>query len=63
MDGLYSATADTGRDFVSFDFTSCHRANSKANFDDAVIEYKKKHGYKSIIKILSTTLLEPPSIY
>ena len=49
---LYTAQADTGRDFVSFQFMSAYRAGSKANFEDANIAYKRAHGHG--VKILKT---------
>lgn len=51
----YMAYADTGRDYVSFEFASEHRANSKANIEDAVREYRRKHGHK--IKVTGTLLI------
>lgn len=42
---LYTAEADTGRDYITFTFFSNHRAGSKANFADAVREYRRKHGH------------------
>lgn len=52
----YIAYADTGRDFIEFEFHSFHRANSKKNTDDAKSEYIKKHGHA--VKILQTTLFK-----
>lgn len=49
---IYSAQADTGRDFIEFQFTSSHRAGSKANFEDAKAAYKRRHGYT--VKIIRT---------
>lgn len=42
----YIAQADTGRDFIEFVFYSEHRANSKANIEDAQKCYKKFHGHR-----------------
>lgn len=53
---LYTAKADTGRDFITFIFFSEHRAGSKANFADALKEYKSNHGH--CVKILDTYLGE-----
>lgn len=52
----YIAYADTGRDFIEFEFYSFYRANSKKNIDDAKNEYRKKHGHA--VKILQTTLFK-----
>ena len=41
----YIAFADTGRDYISFEFFSIYRANSKDNMDDAYKHYKKLHGH------------------
>lgn len=54
----YIAWADTGRDFIDFEFSSEHRSGSKANFQDAKDTYKRKHGYRENIKILNTSLLD-----
>ena len=50
---VYTAKADTGRDYITFQFTSAHRANSKANKDDARRAYCRKHGHAP--QIISTT--------
>lgn len=50
----YEASADNGRDYFTFEFKSEHRANSKANKEDANREYKRSHGHG--VKILSTQL-------
>lgn len=52
----YIAYADTGRDFIEFEFYSFHRANSLLNKRDAIAEYIKKHGHA--VKILQTTLFK-----
>ena len=44
MKRQYTAHADTGRDYIYFQFYSEHRAGSKANKEDARREYKKRHG-------------------
>ena len=46
MKRTYIAIIDTGRDYVYFVFYSEHRANSKANIEDAKNAYKRKHGRK-----------------
>lgn len=51
----YMAYADNGRDYVEFEFCSEHRANSKANKEDAMKDYKRKHGHG--IKIIRTYLM------
>lgn len=51
----YMANADTGRDYIEFEFTSEHRAGSKANHEDAKNYFRRKHGHG--IKILSTYLI------
>ena len=58
MERQYTAYADTGRDFIEFQFYSEHRANSKDNFKDANEYYKKKHGYR--VKIISTAYNKEP---
>ena len=52
MERKYEAYADNGRDFITFDFYSTHRANSKANIEDAKREYRLKHGHS--IKVINT---------
>lgn len=56
----YSAYADTGAYYVGFEFYSTHRANSKANFEDAIKHYKKKHGHRARIKVISTSYNKEP---
>lgn len=51
----YIAKGDNGRDFVTWEFYSTHRAYSKANFEDAKRRYKSLHGHG--IKVLDTSLL------
>lgn len=46
------AYADNGHEFIYFSFCSEHRANSRANKEDAEEEYRRKHGHK--VKIIST---------
>ena len=41
----YTAQADTGRDYIECQFWSEHRAGSRANFDDARAEYRRRHGH------------------
>lgn len=52
MERRYEAYADNGRDFITFEFYSMHRANSKANIEDAKREYRYKHGHS--IKVINT---------
>lgn len=42
----YIAMYDDGHDYGVFEFSSTHRANSKANIEDATIEAKRKYGFK-----------------
>ena len=49
----YIAFYDDGHDYGEFTFESSHRANSKANMEDAMETYKRKFGRKHI-KITST---------
>ena len=37
---------DDGHDFGVFEFSSTHRANSKANIEDAKAEARSKYGFK-----------------
>lgn len=55
---LYIAYWDDGHDYGEFEFYSTHRANSKANIDDAYSEYLKKYGHSMYryITITSTCL-------
>lgn len=46
----YMAWVDTGRDYIEFEFTSTHRAGSKANFEDAKRQYKRRHGHNVTIQ-------------
>ena len=52
----YLAFYDNGHDFGEFTFFSTHRANSRANLDDARHEAAKKWGwrYARAIRITST---------
>lgn len=52
----FTAYADTGRDFITFEFSSDHRAGSKANIADAQAEYKRLHGHK--VKVTKTILID-----
>lgn len=52
MEKQYEAYADTGRDYIYFTFYSSHRANSKANKEDAEKSFYRKTGRK--VKIIST---------
>lgn len=54
MESKYLCRADDGHDFFEFEFYSNHRANSKANYEDAKKEYRKKHGKRNF-KIIDTT--------
>lgn len=58
MERQYTAYADTGRDYITFEFYSEHRANSKANKEDANRYYKRMHGHG--LKIISTSLNKEP---
>ena len=53
MERKYLCRADDGHDFFEFEFYSKHRANSKANHEDARNEYRSQHGRRSF-KILDT---------
>ena len=52
----YLADYDDGHDFGTFEFYSEHRANSKANIEDAKSEARKRYGHARAarIEILST---------
>ena len=54
----YTAYWDDGHDRGEFEFYSDHRANSKANLDDAQREYRSRHGYARFkqIEIMRTVL-------
>ena len=52
MERKYEAYADNGHDYFTFEFYSKHRANSKANIEDAKREYRHKHGRS--IKVINT---------
>lgn len=60
MKRQYTAYADNGRDYVTFEFESTHRANSKCNLLDARIQYKKKHGYRNNIHVYKTVYNKVP---
>lgn len=40
----YRAFYDDGHDTSDIEFNSCHRANSKANIQDAKYEIRKRYG-------------------
>lgn len=46
MKHYYLAIYDDGHDYGEFEFDSEHRANSKANLDDAKKKAISKYGYK-----------------
>ena len=54
----YIAFYDDGHDFGEFPFTSEHRANSKANIEDAKKAAEKRYGYKraKVLTIINTQL-------
>lgn len=56
----YTAFYDDGHDYGEFTFSSCHKANSKPNLEDAKTAAKKKYGYKraNCIRIVSTQIAE-----
>ena len=58
MERQYTAYADTGRDYITFEFYSNHRANSKQNKEDANRTYKRKHGHD--VKIIETSYNKEP---
>lgn len=53
MERKYLCRADDGHDFFEFEFYSKHRANSKANYEDAKKKYRKCYGKRNF-KILDT---------
>lgn len=57
---LYQACWDDGHDYGCFEFYSDHRANSKANIEDAKTECARKYGQGALRhkRILSTQLQE-----
>lgn len=57
----YIAYGFNGGARVCFQFESAHRANSKANIDDANNVYKKHHGHR--IEIVNTARSEYISGY
>ena len=56
----YIAMYDDGHDYGVFEFSSTHRAKSKANYEDARAEAKRKYGFKraNCIVIYATQLYE-----
>ena len=54
----YLASCDDGHDYFQFEFYSEHRANSKANKEDAVIEARKRYGKHVKIEVIETYLQE-----
>lgn len=55
----YIASCDNGHDYFSFEFYSTHRANSKANKEDAIYEFHRSFGWrKPTPKILNTYLCD-----
>lgn len=55
---LYIAFWDNGHDRGEFEFYSSHRANSKANLQDAMRTYHRKFGYSNNIMIYQVYLKE-----
>ena len=51
---LYIAFWDDGHDCGEFEFYSTHRANSKANIDDAYSEYLGRYG-RSMYRYITIT--------
>lgn len=51
----YQCCCDDGRDFVTFEFYSYHRANSTANYDDARREMWRL--WRKTYKIIQTDLI------
>ena len=58
MKRRYVAWADNGDNFFEFEFFSEHRANSKANYEDAIRQWKSKHGRRSVC-VIKQTFLNP----
>lgn len=52
----YVAFWDDGHDYGELEFLSSHRANSKANMEDAKREMARKYGWKraNAMRIIST---------
>lgn len=59
MDRQYTAYCDNGHEYFDFEFYSEHRANSKANIEDAKRHYKRKHG-NGYIKVIRTAYNKEP---
>lgn len=55
----YIAIWDDGHDFGDFIFDSCHRANSKANIEDAKVAARRKYGRISKYWDIVETVLYP----
>ena len=56
---LYTAFYDDGHDYGSFEFYSSHRANSKANLEDAKRVFRQRHGFNRSRQItITSTILE-----
>lgn len=43
----YHARMDNGHEYFDFEFISSHRANSKQNKKDCMLQYRKLHGYNN----------------
>lgn len=54
----YLAIWDDGHDYGEFEFYSFHRANSKANIEDALKTYRIRYSKYHDIKITNTCLIE-----
>lgn len=60
---IYNCVGDNGMGFVSFQFVSCHRANSMLNFRDARRLYRKFHGASIIVICTSLAYYEEGKVY
>lgn len=54
----YIAHCDDGHDFFDCEFESEHRANSKANYEDAKRKINKSHGRNSRSYIILKTYIK-----
>lgn len=59
MERQYTACCDDGHDYFSFEYYSNHKANSKANEEDARNYYKNQHGNRNY-KILNVNYNKEP---
>lgn len=58
MKRTYTAFCDNGHDYFSFEFESEHRANSKANKEDAYYAGKRRLGWSRRFDVKSTELVK-----